>query len=78
MIERLADPASLACTAIGIVAWLAAGLRTGRWRAGVPLTLEFWTAAGLLRLAGEPSWARIATVAAIVAARKLLTWGRAP
>lgn len=76
MIERWADPASLALAATGVLVLFLAGARGRHWRAGVPLTMEFWTAAGLLRLVGEPSWARIATAAAIVATRKLLLWRR--
>jgi len=40
--------------------------------------MDLWTAAGLLRLAGEPSWARVATAAAIVSIRRVILSRRSP
>lgn len=48
-----------------------------RWWAGIPVAMELWTAAGLLNLAGEPDWTRIATAAVIISIRKLILWRRA-
>jgi hypothetical protein len=50
---------------------LALSLRR-RWRITLPITLELWTAAGLLRLCGEPSWSRIAAAASVIAVRRLI------
>lgn len=71
------DAGALALAGSGVVVLALSLSLTSRWRAGVPVTVELWTAAGLLRLAGEPDWSRIATAAAIVAARRLILSRRA-
>jgi hypothetical protein len=70
--QYVLDLVSLSIAGAGIIVLGVSVTLVARWKDGVPLVLELWTAAGLVRLAGEPSWARIATAAAIVAVRKLV------
>ncbi|MEU3413057.1 hypothetical protein ABZ760_17655 [Streptomyces sp. NPDC006658] len=59
-------------TALGLVAAAAAWRLTHTVRGFLAVLLDFLTAAGLLRLAGEPSWDSIVLAAAVIALRKLL------
>ncbi|MYV40990.1 DUF1622 domain-containing protein [Streptomyces sp. SID1328] len=59
-------------TGLGLVAAAAAWRLTHSVRAALAVLLDFLTAAGLLRLAGEPSWDSIILAAAVIALRKLL------
>jgi len=70
----LLDALAVACTAAGLLAALAVLARTGRGMLALQVALDFWVAAGLMRLAGPPSWSRLGSVAAIVALRQLLAW----
>ncbi len=69
----LFDDLSAVVTVAGLLCLAAALRRPGHWRAGLGMAVELWTAAGLLRLAGTLTWSRIATVAAIVAVRRVVT-----
>ncbi len=71
----LLQQAALVLTAVGVLLGLATSAATRQFRAGLPLLLDFLLAAGLLRLALLDSWVAIATVAAIVAIRKVTTAG---
>ncbi len=57
--------------ASALVAILAA-LRTGKLMSGVPMLLDLWIAAGLLRLAATDSWTAIGGAAALIVIRKLV------
>lgn len=59
----------LSCAGLFVV--LCAAIVTRMLRAGVPMMLELWTAAGLLKLAGDPSWSTVAIAAAMIALRHL-------
>ncbi|SCF11051.1 hypothetical protein GA0070607_5658 [Micromonospora coriariae] len=59
-------------TTLALVAGVVTFLTTGAGRTAVRVLLELLTAAGLLRLVGDPSWASLAGSAAIVALRLLL------
>ena len=75
----LLDALALLVTAGGLAGLVLAVARTGRWRAGLGFALDLWTAAGLLRLAGDVTWSRIAAAAAVVVVRRLVGFGwRAP
>lgn len=52
-----------------------AALREERLLAGVPLMLDVWLAAGLLRLTQSDSWTKIAAAAALIGIRKLVGSG---
>jgi len=72
-VTDLIDALALLCTAAGLIAGLAV---LGTSRDGVfalRVALDLWTAAGLLRLAGPPTWQRLAAAAAIPALRQLLS-----
>lgn len=73
---RWADAAAQTIAALGVLV-LVAGLCVGaRFRLALPVALELWTAAGLLRLSGTPSWSRVATAATVVAVRHMILWRR--
>lgn len=67
----LTEQAAYAVTAAGVLAG-AAGAISGRWREALPLTLDLWTAAGLLRLTADRSWSAVATAAALVLVRRVV------
>lgn len=67
----LTDQAAYAVTAAGVIAG-AVGALTGRLRPALPLTLDLWTAAGLLRLTADRSWSAVATAAALVLVRRVV------
>jgi hypothetical protein len=68
----LADSISIVLAAAGVIVLGVAFTFGASWRAAIPIALELWTGAGLLRLVGEPSWARIVTAAAIILIRRLI------
>ncbi|MCG5435439.1 hypothetical protein [Micromonospora foliorum] len=59
-------------TALALVAGVVITVSTGALRGGVRVLLDLLTAAGLLRLAGEPGWNGLAGAVAIIALRQLL------
>ncbi|CAM5338646.1 DUF1622 domain-containing protein [Streptomyces griseomycini] len=67
--------AALAATAFGLVASAVVLVAARRLMIGLAVLLDFLIAAGLLRLAGEPSWDAIVTAATVIAVRKLVTAG---
>lgn len=62
------DSAATIVVAGGLIAGLLAGGTAG-YRAGVAVALELWMAAALLRLAGTPTWSRLATAATVIVIR---------
>ncbi len=71
------DVTSLVVAASALVAGALAFAVTWRLRTGLGVLLDLLLAAGLLRLAAQPTWTGIATAAAIVAVRKLVGFGLA-
>ena len=67
--------AALLVTGFGLLGAAAVLARSRDGRLALRVLLEFLTAAGLLRLAGNPGWAQIGSVAAVVALRQLLSLG---
>ncbi|MBG6104618.1 hypothetical protein IW249_005032 [Micromonospora vinacea] len=61
-----------AVTALALVTGVITTLSTGALRVGVRVLLDLLTAAGLLRLAGDPGWNGLAGAVAIIALRQLL------
>lgn len=61
-----------AVTALALVSGVVTAVCTGDVRVAVRVLLDLLTAAGLLRLAGDPAWGGLASAAAIVALRQLL------
>ncbi len=72
MTQRLFDSISLVVIAAGVVVLLLGGSHPRWWRTALPVAMELWAGAGLLRLVGGPDWARVATAAAIIAIRRLV------
>jgi len=58
---------------IGMLAFAAVTLR-GNWKEGVALGLDFWVAAGLLKLSITTTWAAIASAVIIIAVRRAVMW----
>ncbi len=58
---------------IGTLAFAAVTLR-GNWKEGVALGLEFWVAAGLLKLSVATTWAAIASAVIIITVRRTVMW----
>lgn len=60
-------------TVLGLVSACVAHVAVGRFRTSLGVLLDFLTAAGLIKLADEPSWGRVAAAAGVIAVRKLIT-----
>ncbi|MGI8533065.1 MAG: hypothetical protein ACR2KN_08680 [Geodermatophilaceae bacterium] len=71
----LLDGLALGLSAAALIATGVVLVATRRPTAALPVLLEFLTAAGLVRLAAEPTWSRLLGAAAVVAARRLLVGG---
>ena len=67
--------ASAVCVVLGLLSATAVLLRRAGRLAAVGVLLEFLLAAGLLRLADDPTWRQLAAAAVVVGLRRLLTAG---
>ncbi|MEV6961686.1 hypothetical protein AB0M97_21290 [Streptomyces sp. NPDC051207] len=65
-------PAAVLTTAAGLLSACVAYVSTRQARVSMGVLLDFLTAAGLIRLADEPSWESIAAAAAVITIRKLI------
>jgi hypothetical protein len=74
-LQGVGSALALLVTAAALVAGLVALVATRRPAAALPVTLDLLTAAGLLRLVGEPGWPALATAAAILVLRRLIGLG---
>jgi len=74
-VTALLDGIALGLTAAALIAAGVVLVATRRPAAAMPVLLEFLTAAGLVRLAAEPTWSRLLGAAAVVAVRRLLVGG---
>jgi hypothetical protein len=63
---------ALAFAAAGLLAFFLASVATRDPRTGLPIMLELWMAAGLLRLSDNPSWKTVAMAAIILVIRTLV------
>ncbi len=68
----LVELAAGALTVAGALAGVAGLASTRRLRVALPMTLDLWTAAGLLRLSADRAWSAIALAAGLVAIRRLV------
>jgi hypothetical protein len=66
------DAAALVIIAASALVAILAAVRTGKLLSGVPMVLDLWIAAALLRLATTDTWTAIGSAAALVAIRKLV------
>lgn len=71
MMTSVLDTLSLVAAALGLVVLMLSGVHPTAWRKVIPVAMELWTGAGLLRLSGNPNWTQIATAAAIIMVRRL-------
>jgi hypothetical protein len=74
MITLIHDAAFLA-TVAGLAAAALALAKTRQIRWSMAILLDFFTAAGLLRLVGPPSWSRVVTVVLTIAIRQVTSLG---
>jgi uncharacterized membrane protein len=65
-------PLSLLVTGMGIFVFVSGLTVSFTVRNSLPLALEFWTAAGLLRLSHHSAWSAIAVAGTIVLLRKIV------
>jgi uncharacterized membrane protein len=63
---------ALGLVVVGVSLALAQALLEARLLAGIPLMLDMWLAASLLRLSQDMAWTQLAAVGAIVLVRKLV------
>jgi hypothetical protein len=63
--------AALACIAGGVIVAILVLVTTGDGRAALQIALDFWLAAGLLRLGGSPGWEPLLVTGMIIAVRHL-------
>jgi len=61
----------LVCSTFGVLVFISPLVAVLNFRSAISMALDFWTAAGLIRLSGVPSWSVLATVAMLIAIRKL-------
>ncbi len=66
---------ALVCTLLGRASAALVLLRGRALRPALEVLLEFLLAAGLLRLADEPGWRQLVTAAAVVALRRVVSFG---
>ncbi|MEU3254876.1 hypothetical protein [Streptomyces sp. NPDC006997] len=71
----LLTAAALLVTGAGLAVAVAVYATTRRIGHALPVLLDFLTAAGLIRLAGDVSWDSILAAAAVIAVRKVATFG---
>ncbi|MDW6064647.1 hypothetical protein SAZ11_50430 [Streptomyces sp. FXJ1.4098] len=64
--------AALVVTALGLVAAVLVAVRRHRVQPAVAVLSDFLLAAGLIRLAGQPTWGSLAVAAATAGVRVLL------
>ncbi len=69
------ETAAVLITAAGLVSAICAYRLTHTVRPTLAVLLDFLTAAGLIRLAGDLSWDSIVLAASVIALRKLLGMG---
>ena len=73
--NALLREAALACTLLGLLSGGAALLRARDLRLAVRVVLQFLLAAGLLRLAADPTWRALLGAAVVIVLRRLLVVG---
>jgi uncharacterized membrane protein len=71
MITTVSHDAALIVTAGGLIVAAVALVRTRRAPLALALLLDFFTAAALLRLVGEPSWPALGAAALTIVIRQL-------
>lgn len=75
--SAVVQTAALLVTLLGLLSAAAVLVRGRVVRPALSVLLEFLLAAGLLRLADDPTWRPLLVAAAVVAVRRLVTSGLA-
>jgi hypothetical protein len=75
LLEQVTQQAAIGAGLAGLGAGAVVLLATRQAMAAVGALLDLLLAAGLLRLAGDPSWTAVSTAAAIVLLRRLIGVG---
>jgi uncharacterized membrane protein len=70
--NNIADFLALSLTSAGVLVFIFAILINKRFNYTLPLSLDFWLAAGLIRLSGSPDWTTVVSAASIIIVRKLV------
>jgi hypothetical protein len=74
MSQELVRFLALLCTTGGLISGLLVVLTVRRPLLALQVAIDFWVAAGLLRLTGRPSWEAIVGAAGILGLRQLITF----
>jgi hypothetical protein len=72
LLNKIADFLALSLTAAGVLVFISGILINKKVNNTVSLSLDFWLAAGLIRLSGSPDWRTVASAASIIIVRKLV------
>jgi hypothetical protein len=72
MSQELVRFLALLCTTGGLISGLLVVLTVRRPLLALQVAIDFWVAAGLLRLTGRPSWEAIVGAAGILGLRQLI------
>ncbi|WP_123459338.1 hypothetical protein [Streptomyces sp. PanSC19] len=71
----LMTQAAVLITAFGLVSAVCVGMRLRRVQPSVAVLTDFLVAAGLIHLAGRPSWTSLATAAVVIGVRLMVESG---
>ena len=71
----LSHDAALVASAAGLAVAALVLAANQQIRCSIPILLDFFTAAGLLRLVGQASWSRLAAVAVTIVVREVASPG---
>jgi Protein of unknown function (DUF1622) len=74
MSQELVRFLALLCTTAGLVSGVIVLAAVRRPLPALQVAIDFWVAAGLIRLSGRPSWEAIVGAAGILVLRQLITW----
>jgi hypothetical protein len=74
-VTTLLGSAALLVVAAAVVAAALVLARTRSMRQALPVLLDLFTAAGLLRLAATPSWTTLGVTAVVIVLRRLVSAG---
>ncbi|MGW7356264.1 hypothetical protein ACWGI0_06225 [Streptomyces sp. NPDC054802] len=70
------ETAAMLVTVLGVASFVTAYAATRTIRSALPVLLDFLTAAGMIRLAADPSsWMSLVLVAAVITVRRMVAFG---
>jgi hypothetical protein len=71
-VTALLQAASTVLSVAGVIAFALGAVATRTWLGGLPVALELFLSAGLLRLSSAEGWTTIATAALLVIVRRVV------